>query len=236
MQVVVHTLPMLDTTSTDTRTAVNRKPPAANSKIAPANTKIKTKSFIYIYIYIYVCVLCFIKTKKSRCAAARVGCAEEVARGGCARCCAQSLRTSCARRLRVLVVCPVLFCAVLSCPVLSRLSRPVLSCPVLPRAVLSCLVLSHPVPSRPVLSCTVSSCPVLCSPVPSVPNEFDGSASSCAVGCARGCALVARELRALRVHPSPSDRRSRHTAFTQRQACQRDSSDRQALQTDWHSR
>ena len=44
MQVVVHTLPMLDTTSTDTRTAVNRKPPAANSKIAPANTNIKTKS------------------------------------------------------------------------------------------------------------------------------------------------------------------------------------------------
>ena len=34
----------LDTSSTDKRTAVDRKPPAANSKIAPANTKIKTKS------------------------------------------------------------------------------------------------------------------------------------------------------------------------------------------------
>ena len=107
---------------------------------------------IYIYTVLY--------KKKNRCAAARVGCAEEVARGGCARCCAQSLRTSCARRLRALVVCPVLFCAVLSCPVLSRLSRPVLSCPVLPRAVLSC-----PVPSRPIPSCLILSRPVLSCPV-----------------------------------------------------------------------
>ena len=154
----------------------------------------------------------------------------EVARAVARSRCARVVRGGCARSLSVLS-CSVLSCLVLSCPVCPVSSCPVPSCPVL-----SCPVLSCPIPSHPVLSYPVPSCPVLSSPVPSVPNEFDGSASSCAVGCARGCTLVVRELRALRVHPSPSDRRSRHTAFTQRQACQRDSSDRQALQTDWHSR
>ena len=53
MQLVVQTLPMLDTTSADEQTPVDRTTPPANSKIEPANSKIKPKS-LYIPYFQFV--------------------------------------------------------------------------------------------------------------------------------------------------------------------------------------